>query len=294
MTSLRPALIGLVAGALAYAGMSGFLNPSSGQEADIGDTVAQEVSPTVSPVTKTGTGDKTGDKSGDKKLSPVLSPTAVVNLSPLRVTAIFNAFPTHATPTPTPRSPRVATPTPTPTPSPSPTPTPAPTQTPTPSLTPTPGPVLVVINEVGWSGTASGSSDEWFELYNAGDEPVDLSGWALFEGETLVIPLSGMIASGGYYLVERTDDTTISDITADKTGAFGGSGFRNPDSNPDTPNGEHLILRDAGGGVVDEVPCLSGWFAGTASPDYAHGGVTSGEHRPVQLGYPLTRKRLRP
>ena len=33
-------------------------------------------------------------------------------------------------------------------------------------------PVSVVISEVGWQGTAAGSSHEWIELFNATSSPI--------------------------------------------------------------------------------------------------------------------------
>jgi hypothetical protein len=75
------------------------------------------------------------------------------------------------------------------------------------------------------------------------------------EGDVLIIALQGTIPAGGYYLVERTDDSTISDISADLYGSFGGSGFKNDP-------GEELKLKDGGGFIVDSIPCSSGWFAG--------------------------------
>lgn len=290
MTPLRSALIGLAAGALAYVGIAAFLHPASPETASIGDTVGQSASPTVSPVTNGVRGDKSGDKTSDTKMSPVLSPKPVVtNFVTTSVTPRVSALPvaspaSSATPTPTylatsspapqvtPRTPTPtpATPTPTPTPSLTPTPTPEPSSTPTPTPTPTPAPasVRVVINEIAWAGTASGSSDEWLELYNAGESAVDLTGWTLHgdpdtNGNTRIITLSGSVGAGQYYLIERTDDTTISDIQADVFGSFGGSGLRN------SP-GERLQLRDGSGSNIDVVDCSAGdWFGGSASPGYA-------------------------
>ena len=37
----------------------------------------------------------------------------------------------------------------------------------------------VVINEVGWMGTAASSADEWIELYNTTDHPITLTNWRL-------------------------------------------------------------------------------------------------------------------
>ena len=112
----------------------------------------------------------------------------------------------------------------------------------------------VVIYEVGWAGTVASGYDEWVELHNASDVPVDLAGWVLVIGER-EIPLSGTIPPWGFFLLERTDDTTISDVTADLIykGAM--------------PNGGTvLLLRDPEGEVVDSanLGMVGGWFAGDA------------------------------
>ncbi len=129
------------------------------------------------------------------------------------------------TPTPTPES--LPTPSPSPSPSPEssleptpePLPSPEPTPTPTPSPSPEPQPLDVIINEVAWAGTGSATfNDEWIELYNRTDKPINLDNWILYSetDSTPYIYLSGVIPSQGYYLLERTDDNTISDILADQ------------------------------------------------------------------------------
>ncbi len=121
----------------------------------------------------------------------------------------------------------------------------------------------VVINEVGWGGTAASSTDEWIELYNASDESVDLTGWVLMIGETR-IPLGGAgegaaevrrtsLPPHAYFLLERTDDETVSSVTADLL-------FKGSLSNA----GADLLLLDPRGVVVDEVLCAeAGWPAGS-------------------------------
>ncbi len=118
----------------------------------------------------------------------------------------------------------------------------------------------VVINEVAWSGTGASTADEWIELYNAGGVDVDLSGWTLNAADGVpAISLAGVIPAGGYYLLERTDDTTIIDIPADWIGSFG-TGLSN--------DGEALTLRDAGGNIVDTANGDGGaWPAGTEDAD---------------------------
>jgi hypothetical protein len=131
------------------------------------------------------------------------------------------------TPTATATFTATATSTPTATFTPTNTPTPTRTNTFTPTVSPTPAGFLsVIISEVGWMGTGVSTSDEWIELYNPGPSPVNLAGWTLkaLDG-TPNIALSGTIPAGGYFLLERTDDTTVSDIVADQiyTGDLGNS-----------------------------------------------------------------------
>jgi len=87
----------------------------------------------------------------------------------------------------------------------------------TPTSTPV-GFMSVIINEVAWAGTAAAlTSDEWIELYNPGSIPIDLTLWTLKSPDnTPTINLTGVIPAGGYFLLERTDDTTVSDIGFDQ------------------------------------------------------------------------------
>ena len=131
--------------------------------------------------------------------------------------------------------------------------TPTPTPTPTPlATTSQPPPQAVMINEVAWSGTKASSSDEWIELHNPGAEPIELSGWFLSDGGDIHVSLVGPLAPGGFFLLERTDDTTISDIHADQiyTGSLSNAG-------------EVLELRAPGGALVDTANGDGGgWPAG--------------------------------
>lgn len=123
----------------------------------------------------------------------------------------------------------------------------------------------IVINEIAWAGTsAAHSEDEWIELYNRSSQAVDISSFRL-KSETDNKPninLSGTIPSGGYYLIERTDDDTISDITASATESFGngsGAGLLN--------TGEVLVL-EYQNTILDQTPAVSacgGWCGGSAT-----------------------------
>lgn len=119
-----------------------------------------------------------------------------------------------------------------------------------------------MINEIAWAGTDASSSDEWIELYNTSATAHDLSGWTItaLDGKP-TLALSGSIAPLSYILIERTGDDTVSDISADLVIPFSGGSLEN--------TGETLELRDATGAVIDSVACDGGWFAGSASPDYA-------------------------
>lgn len=111
----------------------------------------------------------------------------------------------------------------------------------------------VVINEVAWMGTAAYTGDEWIELYNTTGQDIDLTGWTLIsDDDSPNTMLSGTIPANGFFLLERTNDTTVSDILADQiyTGAL-------------KDDGEILTLKDAGGEVIDTANGDGGpWLAG--------------------------------
>jgi uncharacterized protein (TIGR03437 family) len=123
------------------------------------------------------------------------------------------------TPTPTPAPSPISTPSPTPSPKPSPTPTPTPAPTPTPSPSPTPSPTPmptpepshgVVISQIFGGGGNNGAPfrNDYVELFNRGETPVNLNGWSLqYAGATATnwqkTPLTGTLAPGRYYLVQQ-------------------------------------------------------------------------------------------
>ncbi len=117
----------------------------------------------------------------------------------------------------------------------------------------------VVINEVAWGGTKASPFDEWIELRNNTQRLIDLTGWRLtsYDG-ILAIKLTGIIPAGGFYLLERTDDHTISNIQADQV-------YAGALSNP----GERLELLDRQGNIVDTANGDGGsWTAGAGKPLY--------------------------
>ncbi|HEY88413.1 MAG TPA: DUF11 domain-containing protein [Thermoflexia bacterium] len=110
----------------------------------------------------------------------------------------------------------------------------------------------VVINEVAWMGTAANYNDEWMELYNTTAHAITLTGWTLQAADgTPNITLNGSISAHGYFLLERTNDTTINDIPADQiyTGDLGNTG-------------EILTLSDDASQVIDTANGAGGAWPG--------------------------------
>lgn len=113
----------------------------------------------------------------------------------------------------------------------------------------------VIINEVAWMGTVTSANDEWIELYNTGTNDVNLDGWTLSATDgSPSIDLSGTISGGGYYLVERTDDSTVPGITA---GVIYSGSLSN--------TGETLVIKDNLEAVIDTVAMSGGWTAGDST-----------------------------
>lgn len=119
--------------------------------------------------------------------------------------------------------------------------------------------ISVVINEIAWMGTTESSFKEWVELYNNADSEINLTGWVLksLDG-TPNINLIGIIPAKGFYLLERTGDDTLPEVSADQvyTGALGNQG-------------EELELYNSNSEMIDKVSCnkdnnvvCQEWFAG--------------------------------
>ena len=103
--------------------------------------------------------------------------------------------------------------------------------------------IPVIINEVAYAGTNANSADQWLELYNRTDKDIDLTDWKIVSGSsgsgTLNLSLKGVIASKGYFILEKNDDNNLSDIKANQI--FSGSIGKN-----------YLYLRDKNNKYIDE------------------------------------------
>jgi len=134
------------------------------------------------------------------------------------------------------------------------------TATVTPTMTRTPIAPHVVISEIAWAGTKASPYDEWIELYNPTSTGVDLTNWEIVAKDGLpLIPLSGTIPAGGFYLIYRGLANVISDVTADLVYPF--------DQLSDA--GETLYLLDASRNTIDTAN-VSGtvWPAGKVGGNY--------------------------
>jgi uncharacterized repeat protein (TIGR01451 family) len=128
----------------------------------------------------------------------------------------------------------------------------------------------ILINEIAWGGTAASAEDEWIELYNPSNAAINVTDWVLKSASgSLNITLSGTIRAGGYFLLERDDNSTISDISADQvytsTGSF---------SNLLSDTGESLTLWSGTGYFIDTANGNGDvWPQGSALPRYNYGSM---------------------
>ena len=146
-------------------------------------TATPTATPTDAP-TKTPTPTTTGTPTETPTVTPTHTPTETPTATPTE-TATATVTPTE-------------TPTVTPTHTPTETPTATPTETPTvtPTATTLPSTSLVWLNEilpspgsVDWNGDMTADDrDEWIEIFNRGQDAIDLSGWFLDDAEGDSLP----------------------------------------------------------------------------------------------------------
>ncbi len=143
------------------------------------------------------------------------------------------------------------------------------------SSNPPPALAPVVINEIMYrhaslpaeDGTPQSSDEEWIELFNAGADTVDLSGWSLVDGVEFAFPEGTQLSPGGFLVVaESADALAVLHPGIPVIGDFKGR-LAN--------SGERLALLDSCGNLVDEVRYRDGgrW------PQWADGGGSSMELR---------------
>lgn len=112
----------------------------------------------------------------------------------------------------------------------------------------------IEINEIAWMGTKESYSNEWIELFNNSEEEIDLKDLTLEnKSGDLEINLEGEVEAQDFFLLERTDDKSVSEVACDQiyTGSL-------------SNDGEDLFLKDANTGeILDEAFFEEkGWPAG--------------------------------
>lgn len=120
----------------------------------------------------------------------------------------------------------------------------------------------IAINEIMYHPPGNAEEDEYIELFNKGDYPVSLDGWALTDGINFLF--SGVtIPAGGYLVVAKSPETIRAKYGIENVvGPFIGV-LRN--------EGERLELRDPLGNIADEVY----YYDGGRWPVWAGGGGSS-------------------
>jgi len=106
-------------------------------------------------------------------------------------------------------------------------------------------PAGVVINEIHYDPADRTVPGEFVELYNRGEQAVDLSGWYFSDGIRFTFP-PGTILGPGRYLVAGQNPVAITEI-------YGPTPLVGPFRGRLNNQGERLALRDSRGRIVDEV-----------------------------------------
>ncbi|HMV70258.1 MAG TPA: lamin tail domain-containing protein, partial [Myxococcota bacterium] len=112
----------------------------------------------------------------------------------------------------------------------------------------------VRINEVMVDPAGADTDQHWIELYNDGPRPVDLSGWSIERAKSawdLSVPLSGVIAPGGWFVVGEAL-APVADLTVARLDFGNASG-----------SADAIRLVDPGGVILDSLvygsPNSDGW-----------------------------------
>ncbi|MFL2451842.1 MAG: lamin tail domain-containing protein [Verrucomicrobiales bacterium] len=103
----------------------------------------------------------------------------------------------------------------------------------------------IVINEIMSDPPSDERNGEFIELFNRGDQAVDLSGWEFVEGIEFTFDAGTMMTPGSYLVIAANKDW----INENYTGVKAIGNYRNNLSN----EGELLRLEDQNGNLADEV-----------------------------------------
>lgn len=106
----------------------------------------------------------------------------------------------------------------------------------------------IVINEIMYDAPSDQGTGEFIELYNRGNEVVDLSGWKISDGVDFDFPSGTTLEPGGYLVIAA--DAACLNAAHGNLSAIGNwdGGLRD--------SGELIRIEDANGNLVDEVDYL--------------------------------------
>jgi hypothetical protein len=107
----------------------------------------------------------------------------------------------------------------------------------------------VVINELHYNPDVRTDRVEFIELHNAGEQPVDLTGWQFSAGVSFTFP-AAEIPPGGFVVVAENPAALKARFGVDALGPYAGGLSK---------YGERVVLRDAAGRVVNEVEYRPGF-----------------------------------
>lgn len=128
----------------------------------------------------------------------------------------------------------------------------------------TPG--SIVINELMWMGSSASTADEWIELRNLTNGPIDLTSWVITGAATgggdLNIP-SGTLPASGFFLIsnyDKADSNSVLDVDSD----WVTTEISLPNSNA------QYVLKDSQGNVIDTADDGAGTpLAGNSTNKYS-------------------------
>ncbi len=103
----------------------------------------------------------------------------------------------------------------------------------------------IVINEIHYEPIDKTAPEEFIELYNTGDEPVDLSGWFFSSGIRFVFDEGTTLAPGDYLVVAEDPEHIVR--------LFGAPNVAGPFEGRLENDGERVVLRNAVGDIEDTV-----------------------------------------
>ena len=115
----------------------------------------------------------------------------------------------------------------------------------------------IIFSEINWAGDNESASNEWIEIKNNSGRALGLNGWQILSGDgnvKIIFKEENKISSGELYLLERTDDNSVPDVTADMiySGALSNSGAA-------------LKIFDADCNLSDELDASKKWPAGNSA-----------------------------